>query len=207
MRRRQAGFTLTELMVVVTIIGVLVTMALVSMRPRTRPIDATTRLGELVREASRRAVALGPVRADVAVALGSKARTRITAALAIPPEPAGAVTFTLDRLQEAGPGAANWVQIETYTTDPHVLLDSWAPGVGSYATLRLIPEWTQDWTTFSSLCRPDGICEARTLFLQAAIEGPSCDPAIPSATPIYEQCAKISIMPLGGAITTRTDWN
>jgi hypothetical protein len=117
------------------------------------------------------------------------------------------VTFSLDRLEDTGPDAGQWIPgIETYTTDPHVLLDSWAPGVGSYATLRPIPEWTQDWTTFSSLCRPDGICEARTLFLQAAIEGPSCDPATPSDT-LYEQCAKISIMPLGGAITTRTDWN
>jgi len=207
MKRRQAGFTLTELMVVVTIIGVLIAMALVYLRPRARPIDAATRLGDLVHEASRRAVALGPVRADVAVALGSKVRTRITAALSVPPEPPGTVTFTLDRLQEAGPGAANWIQIETYTTDPQVLPDSWAPGVGSYATLSLIPEWTQDWTTFSSQCRPDGICEARTLFFQAATEGPSCDPASPSATPLYEQCAKLSIMPLGGAITTRTDWN
>ena len=192
MRRRQAGFTLTELMVVVAIIGILVTMATVYLRPRVRPIDAATRVGDLVREASRRAVALGPVRADVAVALGSKARTRITAAPSVPPEPPGTVTFTLDRLQEAGPGAGDWIQIETYTTDVHVLADSWAPGVGSYETLTP----TTDWTTFSSECRPDGICDARTLFFQAAISGPT-----------YEQLARISIMPLGGAITTRTDWN
>jgi prepilin-type N-terminal cleavage/methylation domain-containing protein len=209
MKRRQAGFTLTELMVVVAIIGVLVTMAIVYMRPRVRPIDVAGRFGDLVREASRRAVALGPVQANVAVLLGSKARTQILAT-----QSGSSVTFTLYRLQEVAPGPCGtypcWIPIDSYAVDPNVLAVKWAPNVGDYTMSGLTNVWGT--TTppaapgagdFVSQCRPDGTCDSRTLFFQAALPGPDCTVAGP---PLYEQCAKISIMQLGGAITTHADW-
>jgi prepilin-type N-terminal cleavage/methylation domain-containing protein len=226
-RRRQAGFTLTEMMVVVTIIGILVTMAIVYMRPRVRPIDVANRVGDLVREASRRAVALGPVRPSVAVAMG-KARTQISAAAVArtvpgssPPINFTTVTFTLWRLQEdppavlPGPCAAYpcWVSVDQYVTDSNVDVESWALGVHDHSW----PARTSDWASWvfpgpgnpprnpPLQCKPDGTCDACSFFFKAVFPGPSCDP--PTTVGLNEQCGKLAVLPLGGAITTRADWN
>lgn len=187
--RASRGFTLTELMMVVAIVGVLVALAGFSMRPRLEPIDVANRVGDLVREANRRAVALGPVRAQVALNIGTKARTRVRG-LTSGPQP----TFVLERLQEdaAQADTAVWIPVVQYTVSRHAIGESWGAGVGAHAILTR----SADWTAFEARCYPDGTCEPRTLFFEAA------EPGAPS-----ERYARMSIMPLGGAIMTRQDWN
>jgi prepilin-type N-terminal cleavage/methylation domain-containing protein len=188
-RRPQRGFTLTELLVVVAIIGVLVSMATVYMRPQIRAIDVANRVGDLVREANRRAVALGPVRAAVALNIGTKARMRVRG-IAAGPRP----TFVLERLQEdpAPAVSASWIEVLRYTVARDIVGESWGTGVGSHAALPR----TTDWTAFEARCYPDGTCDPHTLFFEAAVPGAAS-----------ERHARVSIMPLGGAIMTRRDWN
>jgi prepilin-type N-terminal cleavage/methylation domain-containing protein len=181
------GFTLVELMLVVAIIGVLVSIAAVSMKPEIRPHDVAGRVGDLTREASRRAVALGPLRAKVASSMLTKARTRVRG-LTAGPQP----TLVLERFQEVSETSAEWVAVLQYTVPRLVVAESWAEGVGSHAAL---PRST-DWTGFEVRCYPDGTCDPRTLFFEAAEPGAES-----------ERYARMSIMPIGGAIMTRRDWN
>jgi hypothetical protein len=181
--------TLVELLMVIAIVSVLASMAVVYMTPQITALDVANRVGDLVREANRRAVALGPVRAAVALNIGTKARTRVRG-IASGPRP----TFVLERLQEDPAPAitAAWIAVVQYTVAKEVIGESWGSGVGSHAALSR----STDWTTFEARCYPDGTCDPHTLFFEAAAPGAAS-----------ERHARISIMPLGGAIMTRRDWN
>ena len=191
MRRKQQGFTLVEMMVVVAIIGILAAVAMFYLRPQVKAIDTANRMGDLMREASRRAVALGPVRPAVAAALGTKARTRVRTIAPFTEQP----IFVLERLQEDPSPAvtANWVEVERYTVDTAVRGDSWGTGVAPKATVTGL---STSWSGFETKCFPNGTCESRSLYFESTIVKKS-----------DERYARISVMPLGGAILVREDWN
>jgi prepilin-type N-terminal cleavage/methylation domain-containing protein len=185
--RPARGFTLVELMMAVAIVGVLVSMAIVYIKPQTKPIDVAGRVGELVREANRRAVALGPLRARVAARMGTKARTRVRG-ISSGPQP----TLVLERFQEVSDDEAVWIAVLQYTVPRQVVAEAWAEGVGSHEALPRSSEWTR----FEARCYPDGACDPRTLFFEASDRGAES-----------ERHARMSILPIGGAIMTRRDWN
>jgi hypothetical protein len=177
------------MMIVVAIIGILAGLAIAYITPKVKPIDVANRFGDLLREANRRAISLGPVRANVAQNLGSKARTRVIALAGLQP------TFILQRLEEdPNPlnNSANWIEVTRFTVDRNVKADSYGNDVGSHAGLILVV----DFSTFVAMCFPDGRCDPRSLFFEQV------DP-----TSTSERFARVSVMPLGGAIMTRRDWN
>ncbi len=200
-RRTQSGFTLTEVMVVVAVIGIATTLGIVYVHPQAKTLDIANRVGDVVHETSRNAVALGAVRPDVVTALiaagnapsVARARTRLSASGA-----SGAViTFKIEKLVEDPLPAttAQWIQIQTYTTDATIAGISWATGTGSNATLAA--GLSTSWSAFHAYCAPDGSCQPVTLFFQNLRDQ--------SVSANYR--ARLSILPLGGAIYTRADWN
>ena len=198
---RERGFTLTEVMVVVAVIGIATTLGIIYIHPQAKTLDIANRVGDVVHETSRNAVALGAVRPDVVTALivagnppgVARARTRLSAS-----GTSGAVTtFKIEKLVEdpAPATTAQWIQIGTYTTDPSVAGISWAAGTGSNAALSA--GLSTSWSAFHAYCAQDGSCQPVTMFFQNLRDL--------SASQNYR--ARLSILPLGGAIYTRADWN
>ena len=103
----------------------------------------------------------------------------------------------------------------SYTTDSNVDVESWAPKVVDHTSLERTTDWSR-WVFPTAAdpppipplqCRPNGTCDPCSIFFKYVLPGPSCDPLTPPGVPIYDRCGKLAAMPLGGAITTRADWN
>lgn len=157
-RRHEQGFTLTELMVVVAILGVLAALATVTVRPRATAVDAGHRFRAVVEEAGRHAVRLGSVRPEVVTAIGTRARSQIIA-------DASGTAFHVQVLVEDAPPAASatWETIDSFALPRTVRGVAYSSQLGAYSSVSL----ETDWTKFAIACFPDGTCERKTVFFEA----------------------------------------
>ena len=181
------GFTLIELMIVVSIVGALVVASYVYLKPDPKPIDAADQLASVISEASRRAVAGGPVRANVAASIGLTARTRVTIEGGVP------VVLSLERLEEnPSPTSTDgsWIELRRVALSKKVLVAGWrgTPTVSSTAGPSTTLSAGQ---TKEIYCEATGRCTGIIVYFQ---------------TPKLTKRARMVLLPLGGTPITFTAW-
>ena len=185
---RAAGFTLTELMIVVALVGVLTTLGIYLMRAKPRASDVASQLSSKIAEASRKAVATGAVRSDVATALASTARTRAVISVA-----ARGGTIALERLEEdpAPADTASWVTLSVETLHPSITISGYKASADLTGGATAPDVALAAGASLEVRCYPDGRCDGMTIYL--ASDG-------------GRRKARVVVMPLGGSPATFATW-
>lgn len=188
--REQRGFTLIELMVVIAIVGVVTAMAVSSSKDPPRPFDGAQSSAAIMREAARRAVAAGQVRADVledateAAAFGD-ARTRVR----ITTSSEGLIEVIAElRVEDEDQPESMWVELARRSLGRDFTLAGSSPR--AELTDGTTPEdAASPGEAIEIYCAPTGICDGATVYFEGGARR-----------------ARLVVMPLGGAPATFASW-
>ena len=157
----EGGFNLPELMVTIAIVGILSSLAVVTLRKTEDAGHGAIRLANALRQCGRMAVARGPVRSDVALALGSNARARLVVR-PVSGSPAQDVTVELLEEEEEPSTSASWGTVSRFRFSGRIRLAGYRRS--SELTAGLGPD-----ETFSDEvaleCLPTGATEPMTFYL------------------------------------------
>lgn len=181
----QHGMTLIELMVVVTIVGILMAVAAVTTRRSLDTKDLAHKIAYQVQEGARKAIAGGPLPLAKVGVFGTTARTRTR----IFTDASGEQVAILERVNEATDSWDNLGFIALSTHEVTVVgfnnSPESQPGMGPTTPLGPGDE-------VAVQCYPDGRCDPMTLYLQGA-QGRSRE-------------ARLVVLPLSGNTIVFETW-